>query len=124
MGCVELGGSDAGKDPSSPDESLLRISRSAATAAAGSSACLSNGAGSNLSAIALSFGTNNKRPGEVPGANDHLFIQLFSHLEMMLKCREGLTCPVLQVRVVAALGITLKQRHGILVGADLHGIET
>ena len=40
----------------------------------------------------------------------------------MLKRGQRLSCPVLQCGVVAALRVTLEQRNGILVSADLHGI--
>ena len=100
-GWVELGGSDAGKDPSRPAESLLRILRSAAAEAAGSSACLSNGAGSNFSVMANS--RLEKTNGPVNTGAQQLFVQLFSHLEMMLQGGEGFSCPVLQVWIVAAL---------------------
>src|SRR3954452_9250056 len=50
-GCAALTGSDAGKLSIRPASSLLCMSRSAARAAAGLSACLSCGAGLNFSAI-------------------------------------------------------------------------
>ena len=42
---------------------------------------------------------------------------------MVLERREGLAGPVLQVGIVAALRIALEQVDGILVRADLHGVE-
>src|SRR6195952_5897234 len=50
-GCVALTGSDAGKLSIRPVSSLAWVSLSAASAAAGLAACLSCGAGLNVSAI-------------------------------------------------------------------------
>src|SRR5258708_8064599 len=49
--------------------------------------------------------------------------QVLGHLEMMPQCRKHLAGPVLQLRIFAAFGVALKQRHRILMGADLHGVE-
>jgi hypothetical protein len=51
-GWLALGGSEAGKDPTRPDNSLSCIFLSSAAAFAGSAACRSWGAGSNFSAMA------------------------------------------------------------------------
>ena len=42
---------------------------------------------------------------------------------MMLQSGEGLSGPILQVSIVTALRIALKQRHRVLVGVLLHRIE-
>src|SRR5437773_12470081 len=49
--------------------------------------------------------------------------QVLGHLEMMPQCRKHLAGPLLQLRIIAAFGVALKQRHRIPVGADLHGVE-
>src|SRR5665213_795318 len=53
----------------------------------------------------------------------NLLLQALRQLKMMLQRREGLAGPILQVGIVAALGIALEQRHRILVRADLVRIE-
>lgn len=41
---------------------------------------------------------------------------------MVLQRRQNFTGPVLELRILAALGIALEQRDRILVGTDLHRI--
>jgi hypothetical protein len=59
------------------------------------------------------------RPSAPLPAAHLLILQTFSHLKMMLEGRKRLAGPVLQVRIIAALGITFEQRNRVLVGADL-----
>jgi hypothetical protein len=51
-----------------------------------------------------------------------VLVHILGHLQMVLQRRKGLAGPFLQFGVVAALGISLKQRDGILMRADLHWI--
>src|SRR4051812_15359246 len=41
---------------------------------------------------------------------------------MMLQGRQSLASPIFHLRIVAALGVSLEQRNGIFMGADLHSI--
>src|SRR5882757_9352471 len=52
-----------------------------------------------------------------------LLAEILRHLEMMLQRGQGLAGPILQVRIVAALGVPLEQRHRILVRACLHRVK-
>src|SRR4051812_7801830 len=56
-------------------------------------------------------------------ADARCLAQLLRHLQMMLQCGEGLASPILQLGIVAALGITLEQRYRVLMSADLIGVE-
>jgi hypothetical protein len=51
-----------------------------------------------------------------------IFVHLLRHLEMMLQRRQGDAGSLLQRRIIAAVGIPLKQRDGVFVSADLHRI--
>lgn len=53
-----------------------------------------------------------------------LLYQRLCHLKVMFQSRQGILCPVLQVVVVTALGITPKEIDGILMCIDLHRAET
>jgi hypothetical protein len=44
------------------------------------------------------------------GAGLFLLAQALRHFEMVLQVRQGLARPILQLRIVAALGVTLEQR--------------
>src|SRR5947209_1244669 len=59
------------------------------------------------------------------GASGHavsysLFLQALRHVEVVLQRRQSLSGPVLQVGIVAALGVALEQRNRILVRAHLN----
>ena len=49
-----------------------------------------------------------------------LLVEILRDLKVMLERGQGLAGPILQVRIVAALGIALEQVDGVLVSADLH----
>src|SRR5262249_44373664 len=49
--------------------------------------------------------------------------EFFGHLEMVFEGRKRLASPVLEIGVIAALGIAFEQRNRVLVGADLIGVE-
>src|ERR1700732_5149733 len=51
-----------------------------------------------------------------------VLIHILRHLEMVRQGRQGFARPVFQLRIIATLRITLKERHRILVSADLHRI--
>src|SRR2546429_9725212 len=52
-----------------------------------------------------------------------LLIEVLRHFQVMLERGQRLAGPVLQVGIVAALGIALEQVDGVLMGADLHRVE-
>ena len=49
--------------------------------------------------------------------------KLLGHLKVVPEGRKRLTGPVPEFRTVAALGITLEQRHRVLVSTHLVGVE-
>jgi hypothetical protein len=62
----------------------------------------------------------------VTGLSDQLVLSdglssrhVLGHLQMMPQVRQRLFRPLLQLRIGTALGVPLKQGHGILVAVDL-----
>src|SRR5437868_6054543 len=56
-------------------------------------------------------------------ADARCLAELLRHFQVMLERGQRLPGPVLQLRIVAAAGVALEQRHCVLVRADLIGVE-
>src|SRR3954452_6148066 len=59
------------------------------------------------------------KPSLLGLADARRLAELLGHVEMVLERRQRLAGPILQVGIVAALGVTLEQRDRILMGTDL-----
>src|SRR3954452_15860512 len=86
-----------------------------------------NTCGKTWRAESSHYGRSSTKPadasaGLVVGRSLPVLVDVLRHLQVMLQCRQCLSRPILQFRIVAAFCVPFEQGYRVLVGADLHRV--